>query len=386
MDARGWLALALLGGACGGDEGAMDVGTSVESSTTSTEPTGGPPLVEWNEILFVRSIDSNAFVMTADRFGVGLGPILQLPELTGWRGASADGTAIAWHPHGGTTLHVLREGEPTPRAVEHVVVSYGWATVGSRMLVVLAEPGDVERVAVLDLDTDDRSDLPLPASPSSHLWSESGAMLACEIDDSLWIADIDAGTVRELVELGSPSSYAWADDGTHVVVGRGGDVSVVDVVAGDESLVVSVGDLGPEFVSVSPDRRWITWLELSGGEVGIARMDGTQRSALVEFVDGPIAWSPSSERIALSEVGHGGDCLDGGCAGITVVEIATDQSRFVSGTSRSWAAIGDWLAVGFENDLGHARVRTHDVAGGEAFDVSALPDDSTTRDWGLTWR
>jgi hypothetical protein len=369
-----WLACA----GCSGDVALDD--------DAATDETADAPLVQWNELMFLRRTEWNGFIMTADRFGAGLGVIAHVPGLASWRGASGDGTVIAWvDPSNETTLYALREGEASPQAIPHVTATRGWSPVGARMLMLLAEPGASPRTVVHDFGTDAQRDLPIPAASVTIKWSDDGERVAYRLDDALWFADVDAGTATELRPLAPNGSFDWSADGTQLVVGEDGVLAVIDVDGGEQSIIGEWGDVGPAYLSVSPDGEWIAWLVADGGQGGVMRIDGSERDRIVEFVSGTPAWNYSSERFTFAEQGHGPDCLGSGCTGIVLVDAAAGERRLLGGTRSDWAPGDDWLAIDLDSD-DTQRVKTRNVATDESFDVSALADDDPTRDSALVWR
>jgi len=74
-----WLACASCTGELVFDD---EAATSREGTSCSNDDAGEVQRVEWNELIFVRRTESDAFVMTADRYGSGRGVIAHVPELS----------------------------------------------------------------------------------------------------------------------------------------------------------------------------------------------------------------------------------------------------------------------------------------------------------------
>ncbi len=375
-----WLAWA---GCTDGPALGDDLATTGAASSDGSEGAADPPLVAWDELLFVRRTGSEVFLMTADRFGAGLGPIARVGDLSSWQGPSADGTVVAWfEANDEGVLHVLRQGESSPQSLAHVRTTKGWSPVGARMLLFLEEPGAARRTVVHDFGAGTERELPIAATPISVEWSADGERIAYVVDEVLWFVDVENGTSTEVRPLPPGGGYDWLPDGRRLVVGDQGAIVVIDAGSGESSVIAEWGDSGPQHLAVSPDGEWVAWLLVTGGEGGLVRIDGTEGDYLVEFVMGTPAWNAGSDRFTFQIQGHGSECGGSGCGGILLVDAVARERLPLGGARAGWAPQDDWLAIDFDS----GRVGTLNVTTGDPVDVSRLAEGDPTRDGGLVWR
>lgn len=345
-------------------------------------------LVPWAEIVFVRSDDDCRVLMTVERDGSGLGPIYQggaTPFV------SADGHHIAWVEDG--TVRLLSQESSEAMVLEGVTRSpLIWSPVDPRLAAVR----DDGTLVVLEAETDTERTLASTTNLRRLAWSPLGQAIAYGDGDGVRMVDVDSGTITTLMSTDGNVELAWSPDGSALAVGYEGVIHVVDMATSSAVPVIELATYStapPPRIQWSPGGDWLAWIiDDASVRGGIVRPDGTESESLYDFLEGTPTWSPSGARVVFSQDPSGHGCFDGDCNAISIHELDTEQTRFVSGVrSAGWAPDDDVLALILErfDELLQPmtrRVAIFDTTADELLELGDLDPEDPRSDTSPAWR
>lgn len=206
-------------------------------------------------------------------------------------------------------------GEPTEpdRQVGEVPVTTVAASPGSSWVAYVSPEGTTPVVTLKATDGDDEIRLGIGAAP---LWNHTGTAVAflrpkdaspacsaagCSGQSEVVVADLEGGS-EVLLDEAAWRLVGWAG-GRLLVVDGSEPTKIVSVSLDGQT--VDAGVDAAEFVSASPDGKWIVVRD-GDGRIGFQAMEDGRASGDVRSIEVPTGgvpldpvWAPTSERIAM---------------------------------------------------------------------------------------
>jgi Tol biopolymer transport system component len=220
---------------------------------------------------------------------------------------SPDGTGLALGMPGGTivVLSIDDQGHTgdavrldghaseTPHCAAWAPDSSAVAFLDGSALVIVPLAGEPQRIDGWDVATSGGATFGIdyPADRAVQ-WSPNGSVIAVARPSGTWLVPIDGAAPRRLHE--TPTfSVSWSPDATRLVVGAGGPKALVIRAADGTTLTELPTGYGPPVWSPTEDR-----IALSDADAGlvVVRADGTDRLVIDDYGYHP-TWSPDGRQL-----------------------------------------------------------------------------------------
>ena len=272
------------------------------------------------ELIYSRA-DGALMAVAFDARGMQVkGPARQLVDRVA---AGSVGTAVTMSP-GGTLVFrptgasasrlMLRDAEGRTTPLANLARAFGWARFspdGKRVAVKIVPGAEGEGLWIIDRASAE----PTRVVGAEHVtlvdWTRDGRALITVRDDGVWNTPVDGSPARLLTRvegMSVPRGAALAPDDRSVVVVRrpGGSVTQelvrvpLDLPQPPETIVASRssgGNLQPASPRISPDGRWVSFVDESLNQVHIRSLSGAGSIQVSDEGGSYAMWGPREGQL-----------------------------------------------------------------------------------------
>jgi Tol biopolymer transport system component len=232
-------------------------------------------------------------------------------------------------------------------AVDQPVNQYAWSPDGLQL--AFSTPSlNTYVIYILDWQSGDLHQLAEMSMSSVLAWSPDGLQLAFFSTDSLYVGDLQTGTIKEFVSSVNPAPYSdisWSPDGNLIAYNSDRTIEIIHADDGKHLSTIQVGNGISSNPVFSPDGEHIAFGVTERFTSSIYMMDrnaqNQRRLSTDNIAFGPV-WSPDSRQIAYLSLSPRTESY----LGIIDVKEGTDYPiTFLSGSTfpPAWSPDGKFI-------------------------------------------